>query len=68
MGNSEQAVTNLRRKLEGRTYTWLARETGLSYRRLLAEIKHGTKTLTLDVAVEAADALDCELPELLKAA
>lgn len=68
MGNSELAVTNLRRKLEGRTYAWLARTTGIPYKRLLSEIKHGTKPLTLDVAVEAAGALECELPALLEAA
>lgn len=71
MGNSELAVTNIRRKLiveRERNYAWLARETKLPYKRILAEVKHGKKPITLDVAVAAAGALGCELPELFEAA
>ena len=49
----------------GATYAWLARISGFPYKRVLAEIKHQTRPLSLEVTVATAEALDLELPELL---
>lgn len=67
MGNSNKAVTNLRQmvKNKDRTFAWLARETGIPYKRVLAEVKNGTRPLSLDVAIATSHALDATLPDLL---
>ena len=69
MGNSELAVNNITRLIEQqeRSIAWLSRVTGIPYKRLLAELKHKTKPMSLDTALAAADALGEELPALVAA-
>lgn len=70
MGTSEQAVTNIRQHLaqQQRTYAWLARTSELPYKRVLAEVKHSTRPLSLDTAVACAGALGVDLPSITRAA
>lgn len=67
MGNSEAVITALDklRTEQGRSFTWLARQAKQPYKRVLAQLKHRTSPLTLDVAIAAAGALGVELPTLL---
>ena len=67
MGNSKQAVSNLRTILndKDRTYAWLSRETGIPYKRLLAELKNSTRPITLETAVASTEALGADLQEVL---
>ncbi|GAA1323814.1 hypothetical protein GCM10020360_25880 [Nonlabens tegetincola] len=67
MGNSNQAVNNIRNMIStnGRTYAWLSRQTGVPYKRLLAEVKNGTRPISLETALAATEALDAGLPDLL---
>lgn len=69
MGNSELAVNNITRLIEQqeRSVAWLSRVTGIPYKRLLAELKHKTKPMSLDTALAAAAALGEELPALVAA-
>lgn len=55
-----QAITN-----KNATYAWLARVSGLRYKRLLAELKHQTRPLSLETTIAASEALELELPDLL---
>lgn len=67
MGNSNQAVSNIRTMItsKDRTYAWLSRQAGIPYKRLLAEVKNGTRPLSLETAMAASAALEVELPELV---
>lgn len=47
------------------TYAWLARQTGIRYKRLLAELKHRRRPLSLETTVHAGEALGIEVPGLL---
>ena len=53
MGNSSSAVINLRHMIndQDRTYAWLSRQTGIPYKRILSEVKHGTRPISLETAV-----------------
>lgn len=68
MGNSKQAVNNLRTIINtnDRTYAWLSRETSIPYKRILAEVKNGTRPISLETAVASSVALGVDLRELLK--
>lgn len=59
MGNKNLAASNIRDSLKrkDRTYAWLAREAGLPYKRVLAELKHETRPVTLETTLAAAEAL-----------
>lgn len=67
MGNSDTAVTKITGLMEeqDRSVAWLSRATGIPYKRLLAEIKHQKRPVSLDTALLAADALGSNLPELV---
>lgn len=68
MGNENKAVNNLRNMIttQDRTYKWLSRQTGIPYKRILAEVKHGARPISLETAVASASALGAELPDLLE--
>lgn len=70
MGTSEQAVTTIRQLLgqQQRSYAWLARMAELPYKRVLAELKHSTRPLSLDTAVACAEVLGLDLPAITRAA
>lgn len=70
MGYSETAVTKINRlrNEQDRSYAWLARNAGVPYKRLLAEVKHGTRPLSLETSIGCAQALGADLPSLLMAA
>ncbi len=70
MGNGTKAVATIRTALndKDRSFAWLARETRLPYKRILSEIKHENRPITLDTALAASEALGMELPDLLAAA
>lgn len=68
MGNSNGAIEKIGTALDEqeRTYIWLARKSGVPYKRLLAELKHRRKPLTLEVAIAAGQALGIDLPQLVE--
>lgn len=70
MGNSIQAVDNIRNMIntKDRSYAWLSRQTGIPYKRLLAEVKSGKRPLSLETAIAASEAFDADLPEVLGSA
>ncbi len=47
-----------------RSFAWLARETGVPYKRLLREVKHQTTPLSFYHAALIADALDVNIAVL----
>ena len=67
MGISELVVKHFRRTLveQERDYAWLSRVTGISYKRLLAEVKNGTSPMRLETAIAVADALGADLSSTL---
>lgn len=67
MGNNNEAVDNLRHMVtdQDRTYIWLSRQTGIPYKRILAEVKNSTRPISLDTALATASALGAELPEVI---
>lgn len=67
MANTEPAGGKIARLIEqqGRTYRWLSRTTEIPYKRLLAEVKHQTRPMSLDTALAVAKALDADLPTLV---
>lgn len=69
MGKSNEAVNNLRNMIshQDRSYAWLARQTGIPYKRILAEVKNADRPITLDTALAAAAALGSTLPEVAEA-
>lgn len=68
MGNSNEAVNNLRHhiKQQDRTYAWLSRNTGIPYKRILAEIKNGDRPISLETAIASTEALGVRLPEIVE--
>lgn len=67
MGTSEQVIEAATRLLsdQDRTWAWIARKVEVPYKRVLAEFKHCTRPLTLELALAVVDALGATLPELL---
>ena len=67
MGHSEAAVNQIIRlkNEQDRSYAWLARNAGVPYKRLLAEVKHKTRPLSLETSLGCASALGADLPSLL---
>lgn len=65
MGKSNEAAAVIRDRLrrEHRTYRWLAESMGMPYKRVLAEVKHGSR-LSLDVALGSVDALGLSLSDI----
>lgn len=51
-----------------RTVRWLHRQTGIPYKALLAEVKHGTRPLQLDHVIAIAKVLETTLPALVQEA
>lgn len=52
-------------KRKDRSYAWLSRESGIEYKRLLREAKHGTSELSLVNGAVIAEVLGVDLPVLL---
>lgn len=50
---------------DDRTYMWLSRQTGIPYKKLLRQAKHGSQPLSLYNAALIADALSVEVPALI---
>lgn len=69
MGNSETAVTKINRLIQeqDRSIAWLSRTTGIPYKRLLAEVYHRSRPMSLDTALASATALGADLPSLIAA-
>lgn len=66
MGNTEP--TNLIKNAllsKERTYAWQSRASKAPYKRILAEVKHGTRPITLETAVSVTAVLDLSLPDLV---
>lgn len=63
MGIEDPAVTAIQSAIrdDQRSYAWLAREAGVPYKRILAEVKHGTRPLSFDVALAAFSALNLDI-------
>lgn len=70
MGNSEQAIDRICAALDEqeRDFMWLSRKSGIPYKRVLAEIKHKRRPLTLETALAAGAAVGITLPELVEPA
>lgn len=68
MGNSTEAVNNLRHhiKQQDRTYAWLSRNTGIPYKRILAEVKNEDRPISLETALATATALGLAFPEIME--
>lgn len=68
VGNSDPALEAIRTALAGeeRSYTWLSRATGIRYKRLLSEIKHARRPLTLETAIAVANVLQIDLVGVLE--
>lgn len=69
MGTTEAVLEEIRAELaeQGRNYSWLARAAGVPYKRLLAEIKHGSSKATLEVVCAASNALGIDIGAVLDA-
>lgn len=67
MGNSETAVSTITRLMEkqDRSFAWLSRTTGIPYKRVLAEVKNKTRPISLETALQSAEALSADLTELV---
>lgn len=67
MGNSDDVAARLdrRRREEARSALWLARTSGVPYKRVLAEIVHRTAPLKLDTAIDVSQALGVDLPDVI---
>lgn len=71
MANKDElAAARLRGLLgeRGWSIARLHRETGIPYKRLLAEVRHEKSKLSLNTAICSAEALGLTLPELLEVA
>lgn len=66
MATTTSAAGTIRRTLEDndRTIAWLARHTGLPYKRLLNQIKHETRPLELATATAAAITLGLNIADI----
>lgn len=49
----------------GQSYAWLAKTAGISYKKLLRQVKHQKTPLALDQAFAIASALNMTVPELV---
>lgn len=69
MGTSEAAIKTICTALDEqeRTFTWLSRKSGVPYRRLLAELKHKSRPLSLETALSVGRAIGIDLPDLVEA-
>lgn len=69
MGNSELAIKRICDALDEqeRDFMWLSRKSGVPYKRILAEVKHRRRPLTLETALAAGGAVGIELPDLVDA-
>jgi hypothetical protein len=67
VGNEIAAITAIRAELksQSRSYSWLAREACIPYKRLLSEVKHAERRLSLETAVGAANVLNMDLATVL---
>jgi len=67
MGISQAARSRIEKALneQERDYAWLARRAGLPYKRVLTELKHSRRPLSLETALAVGEALGLELPELV---
>lgn len=67
MGNSEPAAVKIYRLTteQDRTIAWLSRQSGVPYKRLLAEVLHQSRPLSLETALCAAKALGIDLTDLV---
>ena len=67
MGNNESAAAKVRRLLseQDRSYAWLARTADVPYKRVLSEVKHESRPMSLDTAVVTSRALGVTLPVLV---
>lgn len=52
---------------EDRSYAWLSRATGIGYKELLRQVKHGDRPLSLRNAFLIADALGVNVSDLVEA-
>lgn len=66
MATTNNAAENLGHMLEAqdRNYAWLSRETGIPYKRILAEVKHMRRPITLETTVKVAEVLGADLSEV----
>lgn len=69
MGKSELAVSTITRLMDkqDRSFAWLSRTTGIPYKRVLAEVKNQTRPISLETALQSAEALNANLTELVAA-
>jgi len=67
MGNSEDVAARLDRlrREKDRSALWLARTSGVPYKRVLAEVVHRTTALKLDTAIAVSEALGVDLPDVI---
>jgi len=67
VGNTTEVIKAIRTALakQDRSYAWLARETGVPYKRILGELKHRTQRLTLETVCEVANALELDLAAII---
>ncbi|MEQ6898974.1 hypothetical protein [Microbacterium sp. KR10-403] len=67
MGNTTEVIKAIRTELaeQDRSYAWLARETGVPYKRILGELKHRTQRLTLETVCEVANTLGMDLAAII---
>lgn len=49
-----------------RSYLWLSRQTGIPYKHILQQVKHGNRPLSLGYAVRIAIALDVQISTLVE--
>lgn len=56
---------NAERKSQERSWAWIARQTGIEYKRLLRQAKNCDVALTLENAALIAAALDVDLADLV---
>lgn len=68
MGNSELAIQRICTALndQERDFMWLSRKSGIPYKRVLAEIKHRRRPLTLETALATGSAVGIKLPDLVE--
>lgn len=66
MGNTVTAAGIIRRSLDDqdRTVAWLARRTGIPYKRVLNQVKHESRPLELTTATAASIALGIDMNEI----
>ena len=53
---------------QNRSYLWLSRQTGIPYKHILQQVKHGTRPLALGYSMRIARALDVSMSDLVEEA